>query len=334
MKIRASFETGKTAVRIAALSVFCLAVVAGAGYSASKKQKADMAAPVMENTNSSWMTAWPDGTPTGADYSSLEGVSIVKGNSRKVSYGSVYKKVDVDLDKTPYLVADINSTNAFWYIVIKNGNIKQGYVKVQSDTSMIGKQVYDIRTVTGLKGKQNIEIEFGVSSGKDEPNFGKMASFADVKFVPQESGAIGAIRVSAWKDKWPDGSSSGASVKEDSGKFIVSGISNKQSYGTVYRIITVNLDKNSTLKINPLSVNGQWYLEASGGSLKAPVKIQGDTDAASPQFYDLKEILGISGEQSFELHIGVGSGSQEPNAGKEAVFSSDFGFFPATAKGQ
>lgn len=48
--------------------------------------------------------------------------------------------------------------------------------------------------------------------------------------------------------------------------------------------------------------------------------MQTDTVLTGKHIYDLKGITGLSGEQSFELHVGVTSGGQGPNTGKSVSF--------------
>jgi hypothetical protein len=101
----------------------------------------------------------------------------------------------------------------------------------------------------------------------------------------------------------------------------VIGTSKSQGHGTVYRVISVNLDKTPMLAVSPTAANGYWYVEALGGGVKEPVKIQPDTTLTDAQSYDLVSALGLTGEQSFELHICVSTaGETTSNAGKEVSF--------------
>jgi hypothetical protein len=296
--------------------------------------RAEMAANAAAGISiSGWQDKWPDGKPSGASFGGTMGNYVVKGTAKE-SYGSVWKKMTVDLTQTPILSIDVSNVNGFWFMIVKNQKIKQGYVKVQPDTNVTGKQAFDLRSITGLSGRQEMEIDLGVSSGKAEPNLGKTVTFKDVKLESPVSAAAagivtvpGAMRASPWMNKWPDNSPTGASATEENGQVKVVGNSAKLPYGVVKRIVSVDLDRNPVLKITPVSASNLWYLEAMGGNIKQPVKIQPDTADVSPQMYNLKEVLGLAGEQSFELLIGVASGTEEANNGKEAVFK-DLSFVP------
>jgi hypothetical protein len=341
----ASKNGGASMTRKLVLSFCSLALMASAGYAKPKAASAsDAGQPKMsgakESSSSGWSDKWPDGTSTGAEVtSSGDNAFTVTGNSAKQSYGGVHKKVSVDLDKTPTLTIDIPSVSGFWYLIAKSPKIKQGYVKIQPDTDTTGKQTFDIKALTGLSGKQEFELEVGVSSGKADPNKGKSVTFKNLTFAAagaagQTASIPGAVRVSPWKDKWPDGTPSGATVKEgENGGFTITGNSKKASFGNAYRVVTVNLDKTPTLNINAVSGTGSWYIEASGGNIKEPVKVQPDTDMTGAQTYDLKGALGLTGEQSFELHVGVTSGNETPNAGKEVTFNGLAFTAPAATQG-
>jgi len=306
---------------------------------AKKKAVSEKASPKPAVTKASlltgWLDKWPDGKESGATAEATQDGLTITGNSNQMSYGNVYRMMTVDLDKTPYLVVDVNSVNGYWYLILKNENIKEGFVKVQQDDNSTGKQVYDLRSITDLGGKRDLEIDFGISSGKGEANTGRTVSIKEFKLTDKEPGTIpGALSLSPWKTKWPDGKFTGASVVNGPDMVTVTGTFSDQPFGSAYRIVTVNLDKTAYFKIAPSKVTVPWYLEASGGSLKSPVKIQPDTDSSDPKTYDLKTLLGLSGVQTFELHFGITSGTKDANTGKEVSFSKDMRFTSASADHQ
>lgn len=326
-------KMSRAGMSVAALALASLAFSSGVA-------RAEMAAAQLGGMSiTGWQEKWPDGKPSGAVMSGSQGSYTIKGTSKQ-SYGSVWKKMMVDLSQTPILSIDVSDANGFWFIIAKNQKIKQGYVKIQPDTNVTGKQVYDLRSITGLSGKQELEIDLGVSSGKSDPNMGKTVTFKDVKLESSQAAASsgvstipGALRASPWMDKWPDNSSTGAEAKEENGQLTITGTSPKMAYGVAKRIVAVDLDKNPMLKITPVSATNMWYLEAAGGNLKQPVKIQPDTADITPEAYNLKDLFGLTGQQSFELYVGVASGTEESNKGKQAVFK-DLMFAPAEAATQ
>ncbi|MGQ0645329.1 MAG: hypothetical protein ACT4O3_07540 [Elusimicrobiota bacterium] len=294
----------------------------GAGFAAEAASAAGGTGGNAPGIMAGWLNKWPDGSSSGAEMKSAGNVQTITGTSKKQSYGNVHKRIGVDLDKTPFLTVDVASVNGFWFLIAKSPRIKQGYMRIQPDTNVAGVHIYDVKALTGLSGRQELEVELGVSSGKQDPNYGKSFSIKDFRFVAKSPRMIpGALRLSGWKDKWPDGTPAGAKIEESMDGFKVVGTSKSQGYGTVYRVISVNLDKTPMLAVSPTAANGYWYVEALGGGVKEPVKIQPDTTLTDAQSYDLVSALGLTGEQSFELHIGVSTaGETTSNAGKEVSF--------------
>ena len=281
-----------------------------------------VSAPPAKSSPDVWMDKWPDKMSSGAKIESSDGKYIVRGTSMKNSYGVVYRKFTVDIDKSPYISIDVTAVKGYWYLIAKNEKIKQGYVKVQADTNMTGKLIYDLRTVAGLTGTHEIELDMGVSSLEQGSEFGQVRHVQRVPpGDPDEVACSGALRLGPWMEKWINGEDTGAKVKENNGTITVTGASKNKSYAPVYRVVTVNLDKTPILNVKPASVTGVWYLEAIGGLLKAPVKIQPDTNTTERKSYELKKMLGLSGEQSFERHVGIGSGDANPNMGKETAIA-------------
>lgn len=290
-----------------------------AGPAKVEKEQAALGVDLMTG----WQGSNPDGSPGKAKFEFSNGLGIVTGTSLEESFGGVHKSVSVDLDRTPYLTLDVSASDGFWYLIVRNERIKDGYARVQQDSNAIGKHGYDLRQITGLKGRQEILIEVGVSSWADQKsNAGKKMSFKEFRMGAQPVGMVpGALRAGPWQDRWPDGKDMDAMIRTQGESFTVLGRAKKVPYGSVRRLVTVNLDKTPILEITPSSLKGLWYLEATGGDLKSPFKIQFDTALTGPQSYDLKRILGLSGERTFELLIGVSADNkEETNAGKEASF--------------
>lgn len=277
--------------------------------------------------SSGWKNVWPDGVPTDASFAPEEGALVISGDSLTKGYGCVYKNFMVDMENTPCLVIDVKSVKGLWYIIAKNQSLKEGYVRVQSDTPSKGKFIYDLSSITGLNGKRDFEIQVGISSGKEEPNKDKAVVLKDFGFRAKTDGFIdGSLANGSWQESWSDGSPTGAVVKMNGAELALAGISKSKSYGSVYRTVTVDLDKTPYLLVAPKNADGFWYLEVSGGQLKDPVKIQMDTQQTELASYDLKRLTNLSGVNTFDLHIGVSSGGQDPNEGKQVVLAKDVSF--------
>ncbi len=320
------------------LTLISVAAAAGVLNAAQKKSKsanvqkksaataaapAAAAAPV-KDFMTGWKDAWSDGTMTEGAASVKDGALVVSGISFVKPYGCIYKKINVDLDAAPYLVVDVTTAQGFWYLVASNPNLKDGFVRIQADVNTTGKNIYNLKTITGLTGKRDLEIQIGVSSGKSEPNLGKLVAIKDFRLAATAEGSVeGTYGTGPWRDSWADGTPTGASVKSAGGTITITGNSKYKPFGTAYRILSVNLDKTPVLKITPKATDAFWFVEAVGGSLKAPVKLQPDTQALETMSYDLKTLLNLTGIVTFELHLGVGTGGQDPNAGKMVSFDGD-----------
>ncbi len=121
-----------------------------------------------------------------------------------------------------------------------------------------------------------------------------------------------------WRDKFEDDASTNAKMYlEDSpeGKLaVIEGLSDKESFGCVYQDLTVNLDKYPVMEVDVNSVSKKWYIILQSDKLQGKeadfdgnqfVRIQVDTDRTGQHKYNLKNLTGLSGEQSFRLKVGV-----------------------------
>ena len=163
-----------------------------------------VSAPPAKSSPDVWMDKWPDKMSSGAKIESSDGKYIVRGTSMKNSYGVVYRKFTVDIDKSPYISIDVTAVKGYWYLIAKNEKIKQGYVKVQADTNMTGKLIYDLRTVAGLTGTHEIELDMGVSSLSKDPNLDKSVTFSEFRPATRMKWPVPAHCV--WDRGWKSGS--------------------------------------------------------------------------------------------------------------------------------
>ncbi len=134
----------------------------------------------ISDTLSEWNGTWGENN-AGAIIVSSENSITIEGNSNK-NYGCVYKIITVDLDKTPTMVIDVTDVSAKWYIIAKHDDIRGGFVRVQKDTSYVGLKKYRLRRLTGLKGKQKIEFELGVSTKDGKSNRGQTVTIKSLTF--------------------------------------------------------------------------------------------------------------------------------------------------------
>lgn len=141
---------------------------------------------------------------------------------------------------------------------------------------------------------------------------------------------------SAWKDGFDDGSSTEArmylgkpNIPPGMTMAKIEGISVKQSFGSVYQDVTVNLDKYPYLEVNVDSLVGMWYIILLNEDLKNAeqeesgskyVRVQPDTLMLGKFRYDLKKTTGLSGLTTLRFKIGISTGLSESfNRGKYVV---------------
>lgn len=139
-----------------------------------------------------------------------------------------------------------------------------------------------------------------------------------------------------WRDKFEDDASTNAKMYlEDSpeGKVaVIEGLSDKESFGCVYQDLTVDLDKYPVMEIDVNSVSKRWYIIIQSDKLQGKeadydgnqfLRVQVDTDRTGQHKYNLKNLTGLSGEQSFRLKLGVATGEvYVPAEGIKMVFRS------------
>jgi hypothetical protein len=274
---------------------------------------------------SEWQSELTDGTNTGAKVEVAGDRLSITGTAKDRSYGYVFSTPLLDMDKQACLTVDVEAVpGAAWYILLRSSKLDHGYIRIQPDSNLSGKQFYDLKAITKISGKiDDAELQLGVSSGGQAPNEGKKAVFKSLKFIESSESIPGVLRMSDWQDKWPDGTMTGAAIRTEGGQMILSGTNDKQSYGTVNRVISVDLDRTPYLVLESVKVEGFWYLLASGGSLKdRVVKIQRVSKATGVTSYNLKDVLGMSGEQNFVLQLGLSSGSAGANLLKSFTFKN------------
>lgn len=119
-------------------------------------------------------------------------LAIIEGLSDKESFGCVYQDLTVDIDKYPVLEIDVNSASKMWYIILVCENLKDKevdfdnnkFVRLQFDTDRAGKHTYNLKTLTGLSGKQTFRLKVGVAtSDVYVPIVGAKMAFRSLKFV-------------------------------------------------------------------------------------------------------------------------------------------------------
>ncbi|MBU0479266.1 hypothetical protein KKC91_11965 [bacterium] len=295
-----------------------------------------------QNTDvTSWHDNW-NGVSTGAIITKEGAKAIIIGTNANKSYGPVYINVDMDLDKFPILEINVDSVTHHWYLIINHPSLNRGYTKIQPDTDYQGEKKYDLRLLTGLSGKQSFQLQLGVSTAEmKNNNLAEKLVFTKLRFSQKHEEQNGTIilcdnthpDINGWVKEWPDGRSTGATICSTGEIITIQGILDSQSYGCVYKDITLDLDRFPYLEIDVISASHHWYLILISPNVEGGfVKIQPDTKITGKSIYDLRDISGLSGLQAFQLQVGVGTSEQKPNINGETMSFHSLVFLPQDKK--
>lgn len=137
--------------------------------------------------------------------------------------------------------------------------------------------------------------------------------------------------ISKWWESWGDEPKE-ASIQIKDGKALIEGRSDDKAFGSIHKNLTINLDEYPVLEIEVESVNYYWYLVISGeqfrfdpaipGSGEGYVLVQEAANKSGKYKYNIKKLTGLSGEQKFDLQLGVGKHVGGTNIGCKAVIKS------------
>lgn len=155
----------------------------------------------------------------------------------------------------------------------------------------------------------------------------KMASAQDsIDILNTES-----ENISAWYEGWEDQPPE-AKIKVDGTTATIEGASLDKTFGSVHKNVTIDLDEYPVLEIEVTSVNYYWYLVVSGSQFNfdpaAPnvgdgyALLQEATNRVGTLKYNIKKITGLSGEQNFDLQLGVGRPAYNSNVGAVLTIKS------------
>lgn len=104
-----------------------------------------------------------DFTPSASTHWTAEraGVRFVNGQMRfsvlSGSFGSLTTETTVDLDKTPFLLVQVPRCTGQWALKVNSGQ-QAADTYIQADTSQTGNFCYDLRTLTGWRGKRAFKL--------------------------------------------------------------------------------------------------------------------------------------------------------------------------------
>lgn len=137
--------------------------------------------------------------------------------------------------------------------------------------------------------------------------------------------------ISTWYEGWADEPIE-ATIQIEAGKAVIEGKSQNRAFGSIHKTITVDLNEYPVLEIEVESVKFYWYLIVSGEQFKFDpanpalrdgyVLVQEAANKTGKYKYNIKEISGLSGEQKFDLQVGVGKHVGGSNIGCKVVVKS------------
>lgn len=317
-----------SARRICSRFLLCAALLPGfhsqnLSAESKKSSKAILIFDPSRPSVSDWKTSWGS-LPSGAAVKVDGGKMLITGNLASQSYGCVYRSLEVDIDKTPYLEMEVESASHHWYLLLKGEQLPNGYVKVQPDTDQMGLMQFDLRLAAGLSGKQVFsEVQLGVSTEESASgNKGQTLLIRKIQLSPAEEMMGGPLELygpknrglSGWKNTNDDRSPTGVDMVPSTGAVTLRGNRSSHSYGMMYRSVNVDTDRYHVLKFDVESVTHHWYLILIHPELnKGFVRVQPDSSLTGAFYYDLKDITGLSGIKNMRLQAGVSTNEEDPS---------------------
>lgn len=285
---------------------------------------------------SEWNSKWNVESQAGAELTKKDETFIIKAKLKKQNFAAIYKHITIDLDAFPFLEIDVKKTSAKWFLIFSGEKIKNGYIRIQTDTDKKGKIKYNIKKKLGVKGELSFDLEMGVSVPDGTSCDGEEVIIKDLKFFgPGVKGSVigkdsGNIDTKDYYDllsadcyqnmgDW-DTRNAEAVLKKIKNKTAIIGKRKNQNYGAIYKNIILNLDDYPYIEIEVDQVSDHWYLILSGDKIKnGYLKIQPDTKKKGKKKYNIKQLLGLSGEINFDLQIGVASPSSKSCDGEKVI---------------
>ncbi|MBN1385020.1 MAG: hypothetical protein JW983_09095 [Elusimicrobia bacterium] len=286
-----------------------------------------------------WNDHWGNGAPSDAAIKYDGDIGTITGTSKKISYGVVYKDMEIDFASYTFLEIKVEEVSDKWYIIMGSEKIKGGWTHVQAPTDEKGFFSYNIKDITNFNKAEAVRLQLGVVREKDSNNFGSKMVFSELRLsgkphgkkkstekAESAAGDAGSHNIAGeWNDCWGDGSSSDATIKYDKDGITVTGTSEKQHYGCVYRDIEADFNKYDTIMIDIKSISklGYAYIILKGDQFEGGyARIGSAIKKSGEHFFNLKDYIKISGKQKFELQLGITTeGKTTGNKGEFFTFT-------------
>jgi len=198
-----------------------------------------------------------------------------------LNYGYAAKQVSYDVDAFSQITIKMNKVQGSWALKVNDGGSD---ITLQADTSQIGEFTYDLKAITGWSGIKSFKFKlFAINGWVNADTIHAIPAFILEDFN----------NISDWTNPFNASISAGAGVAT-----VSAGVG---PYGSVKKSLTVNLTDSPLLQITvPQVVAGsQWALKVNKGS--GDINVQTDTSQTGTFTYNLKEITGWSGKQTFNI---------------------------------
>ncbi|MGQ0645347.1 MAG: DUF6259 domain-containing protein, partial [Elusimicrobiota bacterium] len=104
-----------------------------------------------------------------------------------------------------------------------------------------------------------------------------------------------------------------------------------QSYGMMYKAMTVDFNRYSVLKFVVDSVTHHWYLIVNHPELEQGfARVQPDSNKTGAFYYDLADITGLKGIKNLRLQVGVSTNEQKPSVLGETMTFKEISLLTAS----
>ncbi len=288
-----------------------------------------------------WYPGWGDGSER-ITIVPVQGEVVIEGKLKNQSWEAIHKNITLDLDEYPFLEIEVKSVSHQWFLIISGNNIKKGYVKIQPDIKKIGIFKYDIKKLLKLKGEINFTLQIGVSVLNKNSCYGASVHIKKLSFFGKASllkkkykkkkktlidpdnyldllGDELYENMSDWYPGWGDGPER-ITIQTIKKETVIEAKLENQNWEGIHKNITLDLDEYPYLEIDVKSVSDYWFLVISSDKIKQGyIKIQPDTIRIGKIKYNIKKLLGLTGEVNFVLQIGISKPKAKNCAGSKVV---------------
>ncbi|GAA2240673.1 hypothetical protein GCM10010401_11660 [Rarobacter faecitabidus] len=182
--------------------------------------------------------------------------TVTAGNT----FGKIYKTVSVNLNETPNLTLTVDALDAGSAWAFEVNSIKL----MPNDSTISGTFTYDLATLTGLSGQQNLELRIWVSGGAGKSvTFSNVTLHGDVANPAQDKKVLARDDMSS-ASGWTSASQE-ASFTSNGDQGIVKIVTGSltSTYGAVKKSFgSINVTATTKLAIKVDVVTNKWYLNA------------------------------------------------------------------------